>query len=236
MFIKFIFRNKENIYLPKFKMMNAAVDLIISNAKKWKEEMQELRRIVLTTKLSEEVKWGAPCYTYENKNLVVIQGFKNYCWLMFFKGSILKDDKKILIKVSENSQASRKIEFTSVAEIKKHESIIKAYIKEAIALEKAGVKVVYKAKEPLVFPEEFSQHLKKNKALKVAFEKLTPGRQRAYNLFFSGAKKAETREARVQKYIPRILSGKGIDDCTCGLSKRYPYCDGSHKALASKTK
>jgi uncharacterized protein YdeI (YjbR/CyaY-like superfamily) len=214
--------------------MNPGVDLFLDKVKKWKPELSALRKIILTTKLVEEVKWGAPCYTFESKNIVLIQGFKEYCVIAFFKGSLLKDAKKVLLKSGENTQASRKIQFTSVEEIKKHETIIKAYIKEAIALEKAGVKVAYKTNDQLVFPEEFQKQLKKNKALKTAFEKLTPGRQRAYNLFFSGAKQSETREARIQKYISRILDGKGIDDCTCGLSKRYPYCDGSHKELGTK--
>jgi uncharacterized protein YdeI (YjbR/CyaY-like superfamily) len=214
--------------------MNPGVDLFLDKVKKWKPELSALRKIILTTKLVEEVKWGAPCYTFESKNIVLIQGFKEYCVIAFFKGSLLKDAKKVLLKSGENTQASRKIQFTSVEEIKKHETIIKAYIKEAIALEKAGVKVAYNTNDQLVFPEEFQKQLKKNKALKTAFEKLTPGRQRAYNLFFSGAKQSETREARIQKYISRILDGKGIDDCTCGLSKRYPYCDGSHKELGTK--
>ena len=214
--------------------MNPGVDEFLKKVKNWKPELTALRKILLTTKLEEEVKWGVPCYTYDSKNIVLIQGFKEYCVIAFFKGSLLKDAKGVLLKAGENTQASRKIQFTSVEEIKKKEKLLKDYIKEAIALEKAGVKVEYKTVDQLVFPKEFEKHLKINKALKVAFEKLTPGRQRAYNLYFSSAKQVETRETRVQKYIQRILAGKGIDDFTCGLSKRYPYCDGSHKILSVK--
>ena len=217
-------------------MMNPSVDLFIAKQTKWVSELTELRKIIVSTKLEEEVKWGAPCYTYNGTNLVLIQGFKNFCVVMFFKGVLLKDEKGILINNGSNAQASKRIQFTSLAEIKKVAPILKAYIKETIELEKAGVKVQYKKREKLVLAAEFQKQLKGNKDLKIAFEKLTPGRQRAYNLFFSGAKQTETREQRVLKYIPKILSGKGIDDCTCGLSKRYPYCDGSHKQLQNKKK
>jgi uncharacterized protein YdeI (YjbR/CyaY-like superfamily) len=214
--------------------MNPGVDSFLKKVKKWQPELTELRKILLTTKLEEEVKWGAPCYTYNSTNIVLIQGFKNYCVVMFFKGVLLKDEKKVLLMNGENAQASRKIQYTSIEDIKKDATLLKSYIKEAIELEKAGVKVQYKTREKLVLCKEFEVQLKANKALKAAFEKLTPGRQRAYNLYFSSAKQAETRETRVQKYIQRILAGKGIDDCTCGLSKRYPYCDGSHKILTAK--
>lgn len=215
---------------------NSEVDAFLKGLKNWQAELTFLRDILVKSGLKEEVKWAAPCYTHDGTNLILIHGFKNFCVIMFFKGVLLKDEKGILINNGTNAHASKRIQFTSLAEIKKVAPILKAYIKETIELEKAGVKVQYKKREKLVLAAEFQKQLKGNKELKTAFEKLTPGRQRAYNLFFSGAKKTETREQRVLKYIPRILCGKGIDDCTCGLSKRYPYCDGSHKQLQNKKK
>lgn len=213
---------------------NKEVDAYLKRLNKWQAELTLLRDILVNTNLKEEVKWGAPCYTHDSKNLVLIQGFKNHCLVMFFKGVLLKDEKGILQQNGTNAQASKRIEFTSIAEIKKAAPQLRAFIKEAIKLEDAGVKVEYKTREKLVYPAEFQKYLKADAKLKTAFEKLTPGRQRAYNLFFSGAKQSETRDSRVQKCIPKILCGKGIDDCTCGLTKRPPYCDGSHKILKSK--
>jgi len=179
---------------------------------KWQEEFKKLRGIVLGCQLTEELKWGKPCYTFDNSNIVLIHGFNEYCALLFFKGALLKDAKGILIQQTENVQAARQIRFTNVREIVKLQSNLKAYIQEAIELEKAGLKVNYKKHTELVFPEEFHTKLSKNPALKTAFEALTPGRQRAYNLFFSAAKQSKTRESRIEKCMPQILKGKGLDD------------------------
>lgn len=174
--------------------------------------MTLLREIIQECKLQEDFKWMHPCYSYEDGNVVLIHGFKDYCALLFFKGVLLKDKKKILIQQTANVQDRRQIRFTNVNEIVKLRSAIKEYIKEAIALEKSGAKVEYKKTAEFTMPEEFKQTLAKDKKLKTAFEKLTPGRQRGYLLFFSSAKQASTRESRIAKYIPKILEGKGLDD------------------------
>ena len=209
--------------------MNPAVDIYISTIKQWQDEMKELRIIILKHQLHEAIKWGKPCYAYEDTNILIIQGFKDYCGLLFFKGALLKDTNNILTKQGENTQAGRVIKFTSVQEIIKSKNILNVYIKEAIEVEKAGLKVEMKKNTELDFCQELQDILKKNTALKKAFNALTPGRQRAYNIYISGAKQATTRISRIENYIPKILSGKGINDCTCGLSKKMPYCDGSHK-------
>jgi uncharacterized protein YdeI (YjbR/CyaY-like superfamily) len=162
--------------------------------------------------LIEELKWSKPCYTFQKSNIVIIQAFKEYCALMFFKGALLKDPNGILVKIGENTQAARQIRFTNVQEIVARHSILKAYIHEAMEVEKAGLKVDFKEKTELVFPEEFQKRLDENPALKTAFEALTPGRQRAYNLYFTAAKQPKTRESRVEKCMPKILEGKGLND------------------------
>jgi uncharacterized protein YdeI (YjbR/CyaY-like superfamily) len=192
--------------------MNSKVDRYIRNAKKWQEEMQKLRLIILDCQLSEELKWGKPCYTFRETNIVLIVGFKNYCALIFCKGALLRDAHGLLIKPGENSQAGRQIRFTSVREIMERESILKGYIHEAIEAEKAGRQVKYKKHTELIYPEEFQKKLDKIPALKTAFAALTPGRQRAYHLYFSAAKQSKTRESRVEKCLPKILQGKGLDD------------------------
>jgi uncharacterized protein YdeI (YjbR/CyaY-like superfamily) len=192
--------------------INPKVDVFLRETSKWQEEFKKLRGIVLGCQLTEELKWGKPCYTFDNSNIVLIHGFNEYCALLFFKGALLKDAKGILIQQTENVQAARQIRFTNVREIVKLQSNLKAYIQEAIELEKAGLKVNYKKHTELVFPEEFHTKLSKNPALKTAFEALTPGRQRAYNLFFSAAKQSKTRESRIEKCMPQILKGKGLDD------------------------
>ncbi len=169
-----------------------------------------------------------PCYTYKNANILIIHGFKEFCAINFFKGSLLKDEEGILVQQTENSEATRQIRVTNVKEIKKLEGHIKAYIFEAIEVEKAGLKINYKKVDDVDVPEEFQQKLDESPELKEAFEALTPGRQKGYLLHFSQAKQSATRAARVEKYRQRILNGKGINDCVCGLSKRYPVCDGSH--------
>ena len=210
--------------------MNIKVSNFISKLKTWKAEMEALRYILLEFQLIEDIKWGIPCYTFENSNVVIIHGFKEYCGLSFFKGALLKDAKGLLVKPGENTQGGRLIKFKSVQEINKLKTTIKSYIKEAIEIEKLGLKIEHRNNE-LVLPEELINQFKKNARFKKAFNGLTPGRQRAYNLFFLAAKQAATRETRIEKYKKQILDGKGINDCTCGLSLKMPYCDGSHKQL-----
>jgi uncharacterized protein YdeI (YjbR/CyaY-like superfamily) len=193
-------------------MMNPKVDFYFSGAKKWQEEFEKLRMIVLDCQLNEELKWGCPCYTFQKKNIVLIHGFKEYCAVLFFKGALLKDANGILIQQTENVQAARQIRFTSAQEIVETETILKTYIYEAIKVEKAGLKVNLKKNTELIFPEEFQNKLDENPALKTAFDALTPGRQRAYNLHFSAPKQSKTREARVEKCMQQILDGKGLDD------------------------
>jgi uncharacterized protein YdeI (YjbR/CyaY-like superfamily) len=192
--------------------MNPKVDFFFSKADKWQEEFEKLRAIVLDCGLTEELKWGCPCYMLQKSNIVLIHGFKEYCALLFFKGALLKDPKGILIQQTENVQVARQVRFTGVREIAKLEPILKAYIYEAIEVEKAGVKPDYKKTKEFPMPEEFQVQLDKKAALKTAFEALTPGRQRAYLLYFSTPKQSKTRESRVEKYIKQILKGKGLDD------------------------
>ncbi len=192
--------------------MNPKVDWFFTKATKWQEEYDRLRLIVLDCGLTEELKWGCPCYTYEDSNIVLIHGFKEYCALLFMKGALLKDPKHILIQQTENVQAARQIRFTHVDEIEKLEAALKAYIKEAIKLEKDGVKVPLKKTSEFKMPDEFKNVLDKTPALKKAFYALTPGRQRGYLLHFSSAKQSKTREARIEKRISQILKGKGLED------------------------
>lgn len=194
------------------KRMNPKVDEYLSKPKKWQEEFEKLRMIILDCQLTEELKWGKPCYAFQKSNIVIIQGFKEYCALLFFKGVLLNNPDGILKKTGENTRVGRQIRFTNVREIVEMEPILKAYIYEAIEVEKAGLKVDPKEKIELVFPEEFQKKLDEIPALKTAFEALTPGRQRAYNFYFSGAKQSKTREARVEKYMQQILNGKGLND------------------------
>ncbi len=192
--------------------MNPKVDFFFKKAKQWREEFGELRRIVLDCGLSEELRWGKPCYAFNESNVVLIHGFKGYCALLLMKGALLKDPKRILIQQTENVQAARQIRFTNVGEIVGMEATLKAYIKEAIEVEKAGLEVAYKKTSEFKIPEEFQNKLDKSAALKKAFAALTPGRQRGYLLYFSAAKQSKTREARVEKCVPQILDGKGLDD------------------------
>jgi uncharacterized protein YdeI (YjbR/CyaY-like superfamily) len=194
------------------KTMNPEVAGYLSKAKKWQEEMEKLRLIILDCQLTEESKWGKPCYTFQQTNIVLIVGFKEYCALIFCKGALLNDTHGLLIKPGENTQAARQIRFTNVREIVEMKSILKDYILEAIEAEKAGLQVNYKKHTELIFPEEFQNKLDEIPALKTAFEALTPGRQRAYHLYFSAAKQSKTRESRVEKCMPQILQGKGLDD------------------------
>ena len=193
------------------KRTNPEVDAFLSKAKKWQEEFEKLRTIVLDCGLTEELKWGVPCYTFEKRNIVLIHGFKEYCALLFVKGALLKDARGILITQTENTQAGRQIRFTSVREIVEMEHILKAYVNEAIEVEKAGLKVNYKKTAEYNIPEEFQNKLDETPGLKTAFEALTPGRQRAYILYFSAPKQSKTREVRIEKHIQHILNGKGLN-------------------------
>jgi len=192
--------------------MNPKVDWFFDKATQWQKEFEKLRSIILDCGLNEELKWGQPCYTYENRNVVLIHGFKEYCALLFFKGALMGDANGILIQQTENVQSARQIRFTNVKEIAKLEKTLKAYIYEAIEVEKAGLKVAYKKTADYKMPEEFQKKLNKSATLKKAFEALTPGRQKAYIFYFSQAKQAKTREARVEKYVKQILLGKGLED------------------------
>ena len=198
--------------------MNPKVDFYFSKAKKWQEELEKLRMIVLDCGLTEELKWGVPCYSFftirdkKKTNIVLIHVFKEYCAVLFFKGVLLKDANGILVQQTENVQAARQIRFTNLKEIVKMERILKAYIHEAVEVEKAGLKVPLKKTKEFNIPEEFQKKLDKIPALKTAFHALSPGRQRGYLLYFSTAKQSKTRESRIEKYIPQILGGKGLDD------------------------
>jgi uncharacterized protein YdeI (YjbR/CyaY-like superfamily) len=191
--------------------MNPKVNAYLSRAKKWQREFEKLRMIILDCGLTEELKWGVPCYTFEKRNIVLIHGFKEYCALLFFKGALLHDVRGILLQQTENVQAARQIRFTNGREIVKLKPILKAYIYEAIEVEKAGLKVNYK-KNPERIPEEFQSKLDDVPALKTAFDELTPGRQRGYILYFSAPKQSKTRESRVEKCMPQILNGRGLND------------------------
>lgn len=192
--------------------MNPKVDAFISRASIWQEEMEKLRTILLDCGLTEDIKWGKPCYAYQGSNIVIMQPFKAYFALLFFKGYLLKDPEGILVKTGENTHVGRQIRFTDVRQISKLQKTVKAYIYEAIEAEKSGDAGKEKKKPDLQLPAEFTAKLGKNAALKKAFYALTPGRQRAYSLFFSGAKQAQTREARIEKCVRQILAGKGIND------------------------
>jgi len=192
--------------------MNPKVDAFLENEKKWRAEMVKLRSICLSTGLTEDFKWGQPCYTEGGKNVAIIHGFKEYCAILFVKGALLKDPEGILVHQTENVQAGRQVRFTGLPDIAKREGSIAAYLREAIAVERSGAKVPKKNTADFAVPEEFERALAENAVLKEAFEALTPGRQRAYLLYFAGAKQAKTREARIEKCEPRILDGLGLDD------------------------
>ncbi len=192
--------------------MNPKVDFYFSKDQKWQEELKKLRMIILDCLLDEELKWGVPCYTYQKSNIVLIHVFKEYCAILFIKGALLKDVNNVLITQTENVQAARQIRFTNVREIVEMETILKAYIYEAIEVEKAGLKVNYKKATEFSISDEFQNKLDENSALETAFYALTPGRQRAYLLYFSAPKQSKTRESRVEKCMQQILNGKGLND------------------------
>jgi len=192
--------------------MNSDVDWFFDKDTKWKKEYEQLRMIVLNCGLNEELKWGCPCYTYESSNVVLIHVFKEYCAVLFFKGALLADPDGILVQQTENVQAARQVRFTNIKEVKERERILKTYIYEAIEVERAGLQVKLKKTKDFKIPEEFQTKLDKMPSLKKAFDALTPGRQRGYIFHFSQPKLSKTREARVEKYLKQILSGKGLDD------------------------
>lgn len=194
------------------KPMNPQVEKFISQADKWQPEYVKMREIALGCDLTEELKWGKPCYSHEKNNIIIIQGFKEYCALLFVKGVLLKDSAHILIAMTENVQSARQARFTHVDQITEMEHILKAYILEAVEVEKAGLKVEFKAPSEFKMADEFRAQLEDDPTLKQAFEALTPGRQRAYLLHFAQPKQSATRTARVEKYIPQILAGKGLND------------------------
>jgi uncharacterized protein YdeI (YjbR/CyaY-like superfamily) len=200
------------LFTTQINSMNPKVDWFFEKDTKWRKEYERLRSIVLDCGLIEELKWGCPCYTFENSNVVLIHGFKEYCALLFFKGALLKDTDGILIQQTENVQSARQVRFTGLAEINKLQKVVKAYVYQAIEVEKAGLKVKLKKTAEYKMPEEFKMKLDKLPKLKMAFDELTPGRQRAYLFYFSQPKQAKTREARIEKYMPHILAGKGLDD------------------------
>lgn len=192
--------------------MNPNVNFYFEKAKQWQEELETLRILINDCGLTEELKWGTPCYTLEKSNIVLIHTFKDYCAILFFKGALLKDTAGILIQQSKNVQAARQMRFRNVRDILEQEPLIKTYIKEAIEIEKAGLKVDFKKTEEYPVPEEFKQKLEEIPVLKTAFEALTPGRQRAYLLHFSAPKQSTTRQSRIEKCMEQILNGKGLND------------------------
>ncbi|HXB34617.1 MAG TPA: DUF1801 domain-containing protein [Puia sp.] len=192
--------------------MNPKVDFFFSKESKWQKEYGKLRMIMLDCGLDEKLKWGCPCYTHQEKNIVLIHGFKEYCAILFFKGALLQDPEGILIQQTKNVQSARQIRFTNVREIVRLERVLKAYIYEAIEVEKAGLQIKKKTTADYEIPVEFQTRLKKNRALRTAWDGLTPGRQRGYIFYFSQPKLPKTREARVEKYLKQILNGKGLED------------------------
>lgn len=211
--------------------MNPKVDAFLSKAVQWQKEMELLRSLVLDCGLTEELKWGVPCYTYKKSNILIIHGFKEYCALNFFKGALLKDKYTILVRQTENVQETRQLRFTHSSEIEAIKARIKAYIFEAIEIEKAGLKIPKKQTSDFGIPEELKAKFKESADFENAFNKLTEGRKRGYLLNFAQPKQSKTRIARIAQYRDRIFKGKGLNDCVCGLSQRMPACDGSHRQV-----
>ncbi|HSB92192.1 MAG TPA: DUF1801 domain-containing protein [Flavitalea sp.] len=192
--------------------MNHTVDFYFDKATSWQKEITELRKVVLDCGLNETLKWGCPCYTLQDKNIVLIHTFKEYCAVLFFKGALLKDTKNILVQQTKNVQSARQVRFVNVKEVIQLKTTLKAYIKQAIAVENAGLKVDFKESRELIIPSELKARFSKSPALKTAFNGLTPGRQRAYVLYFTAPKQTQTRESRIDKYTTQILNGKGLND------------------------
>jgi uncharacterized protein YdeI (YjbR/CyaY-like superfamily) len=211
--------------------MSSINDAFFQRPQPWQQELLVLRNILQTEPLQESIKWGKPCYSWEDKNLVILQPFKNFLALGFFKGALLTDTHHMLVKPGEHTQAGRQLRVESLADIQQKELAIREYVQQAILIEQKGI-VLPSTESPMgIIPEEWASRLVAKPALAKAFNQLTPGRQRAYQIYFSAPQQAATRERRIDKMVPLILSGKGINDCTCGLSKKMPYCDGSHKQL-----
>ena len=214
--------------------MNPELEPYFSSLGLFKPILNNLRDIVLSCGLIEEVKWKGPCYSHQGKNIVMLGNFKDNCVISFFKGSLLQDSEGFLSKPGENSQVFRIIRFKTMDDFINVEPFLKAYIFEAIEIEKSGAKLPTLDISSIEIPEELTQNFKENKQFKKAFESLTPGRQRAYLMFFSAAKNVQTRFDRIEKFKNQIMDGKGMNDCTCGLSRKMPACDGSHKILRVK--
>jgi uncharacterized protein YdeI (YjbR/CyaY-like superfamily) len=220
----------ECVFLSEIHCMkNPKVDAFMANLKNWEPELAKLRSIALECQMEEGFKWKHPCYMHQDKNIFLIHGFKEYCAILFMKGALLSDGEKLLYQQTDNVQFGRQIRFTNVQQIIAIETTLKQYIFEAMEVEKAGVKVELKPHDAYEVVEEFQQKLDSDLELNEAFYALTPGRQRGYLLHFSGAKQSATRISRIEQVRSRILKGKGLTDCICGLSKRMPNCDGSHK-------
>jgi uncharacterized protein YdeI (YjbR/CyaY-like superfamily) len=215
-------------YILKIEM-DKLVTQYLNTVKQWNTEMHLLREILLSCGLEESLKWGKPCYSINGENVVIVQPFKGQCDLGFFKGALLKDPKHLLLKAGTHTQVLRQMRFTSIEAIEKSKITIKQFVKEAKNIQASGEKIKVDNKIEII--DELQQAFKKNPALKKAFTSLTPGRQRAYLIFFSAAKQTATRVSRIENNVQKILCGKGMNDCTCGLSKRMPICDGSHKFL-----
>lgn len=211
--------------------MNPKVDTFLANATQWHDELSELRRIILECPVTEELKWGQPCYLYKSTNILLLGGFKEFCVISFIKGSLLKDTEGILVQQGENTQSGRVVKCTSVQQILNLEETLKRYIYEAIEVEKAGLKVEFKKPSEMDVPQELLEKFEQDAHYKEAFEALTPGRQKGFILHFAGAKQSATRTSRIEASEERVYKGKGIHDCICGKSKYMPRCDGSHKNL-----
>lgn len=214
--------------------MHPDVDTFIANSPKWQDEYNTLRGVLLDCGLTEVIKWGVPCYMDRKKNIALIHGFKSYFALGFFKGSLMQDPEGVMEAQGENTQSSRTLKLKDVQHILELEPVIRAYIAEAIDLERSGAKLMYKKKSEYDIPVELQNRFDENPAFSKAFHALTEGRQKAYIIYFSGAKQSKTVEDRIDKFTERILNGKGFNDCTCGYSKKLPGCDGSHKEHGGK--
>lgn len=211
--------------------MNEQVNKYINRLEKWQAELTELRKIILDSGFQEDYKWMHPSYSENGKNIVLINKFKDYCAILFHKGALLKDKENILIQQTENTQSARQIRFTDLTEIQELQPIIKEYIKEAVKVERSGIKLQKKKTSDYEIPIELEQKFEENTGFEKAFKNLTAGRQRGYLLHFAKPKQSKTRTSRIENSIVRIFDGYGLTDCTCGLSKRKPNCDGSHKQL-----
>ena len=211
--------------------MKEEINQFVNQQEVWGKEAQKLREIALDCGLNEELKWKTPCFDFNESNVAIIGCFKDYCSLSFLKGVLLQDSENVLVSPGQNSQSVKYWKFYSLEEIIASESVIKRYLFEAIEIEKLGLKVDLKKSSEVTFVDELKEKMRNDKKFKTAFLGLTPGRQRGYNLFFEGAKQSKTRISRIEKYESRILNGQGINDCVCGLSKKMPGCDGSHKFI-----